>query len=204
MIESKGTNMGWIHQDDESDHEGFVVAVLPDGTDAPRDTWEDMQEAEGCWAWSLKYDGAHDRPLAVGIRAICLCGWRGPRQRADFTDPPAAEESLRKQWYHHAEVSLSRTLPPRIQALFDDLEETLLGMAMPPARPDELDDTRPLIAIYAATLLRAHAERWQETAVRAARADYSWEEIARPLGTTKQSAHERFRESRQHTAPQEA
>jgi hypothetical protein len=90
---------------------------------------------------------------------------------------------------------MARTLPPRIQALFADLEEAVLGMATPTSPQDELEEPRPLSAIYAATLLRGYAERWQETAVRAARADYSWKEIARPLGTSRQSAHERFRGS---------
>ncbi|MET8680043.1 hypothetical protein ABZW18_21280 [Streptomyces sp. NPDC004647] len=188
--------MGWIHQDDESDHEGFVVAVLPDGADAPRDTWEDTEKANAQdrnWAWSIKYDGADGRPRAAGVRAICLCGWRGPRQKADFATLETAEEALRRQWYHHAEVSMARTLPSRVQRLFDELEEAVLGLASPPREPAELDDTRPLAAVYAATLLRDHAERWQETAVRAAKADYSWEEIARALCTTKQSAHEKYR-----------
>ncbi|MCY1649251.1 hypothetical protein OVA19_00240 [Streptomyces sp. SL203] len=185
--------MGWLHQDDESAHEGFVIAVLPDGSDGPRDTFDELGETDGAFAWRLKYDGAHGHPKAAGIKADCYCGWRGPRRPADFNDPDAAEEVLRREWFHHVEVSLSQTLPRRIQRLMDDLEEAVLGMMAPPRTPAELDDTRPLIAAHAATLLRNQAARWQEEAVRAAKADYSWEEIAKPLMMTKQSAHERFR-----------
>ncbi|MCY0924015.1 hypothetical protein OS965_38840 [Streptomyces sp. H27-G5] len=185
--------MGWIHQDDETTHEGFVIAALPDGIDAPQDSWEDTEKADGAWAWSLKYDGVDGRPRATGIKAICLCGWRGPRQPADPADPGPAEEALRRLWFHHVEVSLARVLPPHVQKLLDNLEEAVLGLTAPPATPDQLDEHRPLAALHAASILRGYAEQWQETAVRAARTDYSWEEIARPLGVSKQSAHERFR-----------
>ncbi|MFK8851133.1 hypothetical protein [Streptomyces sp. Ac-502] len=188
--------MGWVHDDYNSDHEGHVVAVLPDGTSAPADVWEDGEAADArdlTWAWSLKYDGADGRPRAAGIRTVCACGWEGPRRPADPTDPEAAEAGLYEQWLHHAEVALSRTLPEEIQRLVNELEEAVTGFCAAPTegRPE---DSRPLVALYAATLLRQDSERWQQLAVQAAKKDYSWEEIARPLGTSKQAAWERFRD----------
>ncbi|MBK3587919.1 hypothetical protein JHN49_31030 [Streptomyces sp. MBT57] len=187
--------MGWLHRDDESKHEGFVVAVLPGGIDAPRDSWEDSEKADGGWAWSAKYNGTNGRPRAEGIRATCYCGWQGSRTRADFTDPEAAEEVLRRQWFHHVELSMARTIPARIQSLIDELEEAVLGMTAPASSPENLDEARPLAAINTASVVRDLAQRWQETAVRTAKADYTWEAVALALGTSKQSAHERFRNS---------
>ncbi|MFJ9968582.1 hypothetical protein [Streptomyces avermitilis] len=58
----------------------------------------------------------------------------------------------------------------------------------------ELDEQRPLLAVYVATRLQPGAEEWQKDAVRAARAaNYSWDEIAQALMTSRQSAHEKFR-----------
>ncbi|GLX34263.1 hypothetical protein Sros01_03360 [Streptomyces roseochromogenus] len=48
-------------------------------------------------------------------------------------------------------------------------------------------------AAVAAMLLRSMADAWQAEVVQAARTGYSWEEIVGALGTSKQSAHERFR-----------
>ncbi|MGW2748117.1 hypothetical protein [Streptomyces sp. NPDC001450] len=186
--------MGWLHQDDDGSHEGWVVAVLSDGANGVRDTFGDEEFWEDrAWAWSVKYDGAHGYPRAAAVRAICHCGWSSGRQRPTWDAPEEVEERLRRQWHHHTEVAMSRTLPPRIQQLMNDLEEAVTGMMMPPRNEEELDDTRPLVAVYAATLLRGMADTWQDEAVRAAKADYSWEEIARPLGVSKQAAHERFR-----------
>ncbi|MFE5301849.1 hypothetical protein [Streptomyces sp. NPDC056632] len=85
--------MGFTHRDAEysrEGHEGWVVAVLPDGADAPHDTWEEaLQAAEKhdlSWAWSLKYDGREGRPRAAGIRATCCCGWKGPKREAKFAN----------------------------------------------------------------------------------------------------------------------
>jgi len=190
--------MGWLHTDDEDGtHEGWVVAVLSGGEDAPHDTFEDSEETwkrRVNWAWSFKYDGSEGRRRAQGLRVVCACGWRGPRRPADFADPDACDEGLQREWVRHAEVSMSRTLPERLRRLLDEVEETVQALSAPLRPGGEPDEQRPLLAVYVATRLQAGAEEWQKEAVRAARAaDYSWDEIAQVLMTSKQSAHERFR-----------
>ncbi|MFD7137523.1 hypothetical protein [Streptomyces sp. NPDC059894] len=190
--------MGWLHTGDESgSHEGWVVAVLSGGEDAPHDTFEDSEETwkrRVSWAWSYKYDGRDGRRRAQGLRVVCACGWRSPRRPAGFDDPDACDEGLQREWIRHAEVSLSRTLPERLRRLLDEVEEEVQALSAPQRPEGELDEQRPLLAVYVATRLQNGAEVWQQDAVRAARAaDYSWDEIAQALMTSKQSAHERFR-----------
>lgn len=161
--------MGWIHQDDESDHEGFVVpscrtVKMRPGTRGRTPKRPTRRTRNGHGASSTTAPTASRGPRASGSSA-CAAG-RDPARRSTSRSQ-TAEEVLRRQWYHHAEVSMARTLPPHVQRLFDELEEAVLGPGCTAAKPDDLDDTRPLAAIYAATLLRDHAERWQKTAVRA-------------------------------------
>jgi hypothetical protein len=111
----------------------------------------------------------------------------------DFTDPDECDSALRREWLRHVEISMSRTLPEQLQRLLDEVEETVRGLSAPLRPGGEPDEQRPLLAAYAATRLQAAAEEWQQEAVRAARAaGYSWDEIAKPLRTTKQSAHRKF------------
>ncbi|MFR0367493.1 hypothetical protein [Streptomyces sp. MCC20] len=190
--------MGWLHTDDENgSHEGWVVAVLSGGEDAPHDTFEDSEETwkrRVSWAWSYKYDGRQGRRRAQGLRVVCACGWRSPRRPVDFDDPDACDEGLQREWIRHAEVSLSRTLPERLRRLLDEVEDAVQALCAPQRPEGELDEQRPLLAVYATTLLQNGAEVWQQDAVRAARAaDYSWDEVAQALMTSKQAAHEKFR-----------
>ncbi|MFE5948426.1 hypothetical protein [Streptomyces sp. NPDC056480] len=195
--------MGFLHRDSEHSrvrHEGWVIAVLPTGEDAPRDNWEELLEAaqthELAWAWSLKYDGREGRPLAAGIRAVCRCGWRGLRREANFRSPETADDLAQLDWHHHAEVSLSQVLPSHVAKALNDAERAVVNLTFPRQDLARLDEHRPLAAIRAATYLRARAEQMQKLAVAAARASgHSWEEISRPLRTTRQSAHERFSKS---------
>ncbi|MFK0238634.1 hypothetical protein [Streptomyces vinaceus] len=187
--------MGWMHQDDDGSHEAWVVAVLPDGSDGTRDgtpdTTTDVALPENLeWAWSLKYDGAHGHPRAMGVRVVCACGWKGGRKRPTWNAPAQVDDQLRAQWRHHAEVALADTLPEDVQRLVVALHDAV-GALVGPAQY-EGDEVRPLAVVHAATLLKSMADTWQAEAVQAARGDYSWEEIAGALGTSKQSAHERF------------
>src|SRR5690606_40184632 len=70
--------MGWQTEQFGTDHEGFPVAVMGDGTEpAP---------INGNSAWWL-YDGQDGRPRAIAVRAACECGWRSPEMfPIDFED----------------------------------------------------------------------------------------------------------------------
>ncbi|WP_052443339.1 hypothetical protein [Streptacidiphilus neutrinimicus] len=192
--------MGWVYADgyngsyDETKpHDGNVVAVLSDGTDAGRDTWEDGQESDRrdlLWAWSFKYDGREGRRKAQALRAICSCGWRGARRPADFTDPDACDPQMEQEWKRHCELSLYRDPTRRLHRLLAQLGDVFDELTNP-SDPDE--QPRPLLAAHMAKILQMDIETWQKNAVRAARdGGFSWDEIAGPLGMSKQTAHERF------------
>src|SRR4051794_20431720 len=156
--------MGWLHTDDDGSHEAWVVAVLAGGEEAPHDTIEDSEETwkrRVSWAWSFKYDGNEGRRRAQALRVVCACGWRSPRRPADFADPDACDEGLQREWVRHTEVSLSRTLPERLRRLLDEVEETVQALSAPVREGGELDEQRPLLAIYAATQLQMDAGEWQ-------------------------------------------
>jgi hypothetical protein len=191
--------MGWLYAEGEngsedSPHEGEVVAVLSDGTDAERDTFEDYKEAwkrRVNWAWSYKYDGKEGRRKAQGLRVLCECGWRGPRRPVDFSDPDECDVPLKRDWEQHCETSLWRALTPRLKRHIGDLDEAFAELSGPSTPDDETP--RPLLGVYAATLLLEDVKGWQREAVQAARkSGFSWDEIAGPLMTSKQGAHERF------------
>ncbi|MFI8085805.1 hypothetical protein ACIF6L_34075 [Kitasatospora sp. NPDC086009] len=190
--------MGWLYGEganasEGDNHEGWVIAVLTDG-DAERDAFDETGEAYDrglSWAWSFKFDGAGGRRKAQGLRAICSCGWRGPRRPADFGAPQACSEALRPEWERHCESALATTFTKRLDKLHQEMQdvlEALLDTGLPHGEP-----ARPLLAAYAATILRAEAERYQQAAVDAAReTHFSWDDIARALQMSKQSAHQRF------------
>jgi len=191
--------MGWLYAegDNESEgdnHEGWVVAVLSDGTDAERDTFEDAEETwkrRVNWAWSYKYDGNEGRRKAQGLRVVCHCGWRGPRRPVDFNDPDACDVQLKQEWERHCEISLWRMQTQRMKRLISDLDEAFDQLTFRLTADGE--PARPLLAVHAATSLLMNVEAWQRDAVRAARtAGFSWDEIAGPLMMSKQSAHEKF------------
>ncbi|MDO0939276.1 hypothetical protein QQY66_49120 [Streptomyces sp. DG2A-72] len=191
--------MGWLYAEgdnasEDDNHEGHVVAVLSDGEDGAKDVWEDNEESEKrglSWAWSFKYDGKEGRRKAQGLRVVCYCGWKGARRPADFTDPDSCDTQLRQEWERHCEISMSREPTRRLRRLLDDLAEVfdqLNGRDLPEREP-----ARPLLAAHASATLQRDIESWQRDAVRVARAGgFSWEEIAGPLGMSKQSAHEKF------------
>ncbi|MGA4980049.1 hypothetical protein [Streptomyces cinereoruber] len=189
--------MGWTHRDDETTHEGWVVAVLPDGTEGTRDTFDDlpfMDEGEVSWAWSVKYDGKHEHPRARGVRAVCLCGWASKTLRPTWEAPETAETELRELWYRHVEVSLSGMMPGRLRRLLAELDDMLGDMVFPPREGSEPDEFRPLAALHATSELRFLVDSLQNRGVASAiRERYTWDEVAGALGITRQSAHQKFR-----------
>ncbi|MFM9372777.1 hypothetical protein [Streptomyces sp. Da 82-17] len=70
--------MAWTTEEFGTSHEGWVGAVLADGTE-PEVVYLDpgsgseFRETREWWA----YHGAGSRPSAARARAACSCGWRG-------------------------------------------------------------------------------------------------------------------------------
>ncbi|MFE9426473.1 hypothetical protein ACFYNO_26325 [Kitasatospora sp. NPDC006697] len=172
--------MSW--QDESGRHEGYLAAVLTDGTEAVRTSGE-----HAVW-WA--YDGA-DGPRAVAVRGACGCGWRGSDTHPiDFGDDEATEgvgarTGPHADWEYH--VELAEGAIPR------DVEQLLATLGR---RVAELCE-----AGQAGAALRSLAEadtavsRARVVAVRGARRDlYGWEAIARLLELTPELALARYGE----------
>lgn len=186
--------MGWVHdvpEDDLYEHEGYPVAVLADGSEPeklqfPVPHRDGVTTGNGAW-WL--YTGKEGRPLAVGVRSACQCGWRGTKVHPiDWTDHEATdgwEESTgpNLDWTRHIKSLLGTTFP-------SDLTEALDAVSR---RITELASERPLVALQAVRRLEKLVEHHGVRAVaRAREGAASWEEIGKPLEITRQAAQQRF------------
>ena len=195
--------MSFSHPDGEKgpSHEADLGAVVDGDTPPPQATFEDQVRLG--WGWLLA-DGRDGRPLATAIKVVCACGWQGrarPVTHEDFHNPDEASKVPFAEWAHHAEVELAGRLPEGLREAFDVVEWRLndltgTSFAMMEKRragKTEIGEARPLAVLNAVRRLRLIADLCEADAVREARAEFSWEEIGRALGITKQSAHERLR-----------
>lgn len=182
-------------------HDADLVAIVDGGVEPPKATFDDRVRLG--WGWLLA-DGCDGRPRATAVKVVCRCGWEGrarPVTQEDFDDPDKTSEAPYSEWAHHAEVELAKDLPEELSKALDALEWQLNDLAgtsyeMSKKRKNgetEIGDVRPLAVLNVATRLRRVADDCEADAVRQARAEFSWEEIGRALGVTKQSAHERLR-----------
>ncbi|WP_344648877.1 hypothetical protein [Cryptosporangium japonicum] len=128
---------------------------------------------------------------ASGVRAVCSCGWVGSTEH-----PPgdAATWSASADWGVHIGAIAAVTPPDWLLNRSDGLRNDL----------DDLAREHPLQALG----VLAAIERWHrpllQQAVDAARANgSSWAEIGTALGVTRQSAHERFSDSKRRRAASE-
>ncbi|MFE6703353.1 hypothetical protein [Streptomyces sp. NPDC057718] len=173
--------MGWQTDQFGSDHEGYAVAVMGDGTEpAP---------INGNSAWWL-YNGEDGKPRALAVRAGCACGWRSSEMfPVDFDDeegttgyefdsgPYAAWDRL------HIAPLLGAAVPPELSEAIEIVRKMLAGLTI----------SRPLSAVAAATELENLAGGALQRAVTAARDNgSSWDEVGRSLGRSRQAAHQRF------------
>ncbi|MEW2399991.1 hypothetical protein [Streptomyces sp. NPDC046862] len=86
-----------------------------------------------------------------------------------------------------------RILPPHVTRALEAVEASISRLTVSLTYYAWLDEYRPLAAVNAAMRLRVYPDILLTQAVGRARGEgYSWEDVASPLGTTRQSAHERF------------
>lgn len=176
--------MGWQAEQFGTDHEGYAVAVMGDGTEPA--------SIKGNSAWWL-YDGQDGRPRAVAVRAGCACGWRSsemfPIDVKDHdgtegfeygSDAPFPYGAWERQ---HIAPLLGTTVPDDLTDAIATVRRLLAG----------LTTSRPLAAAAAAAEVEKLGSAALQRAVTAARdSGGSWEDIGQALGTSRQAAHQRF------------
>ncbi|MFC9223147.1 hypothetical protein ACFT8W_20880 [Streptomyces hygroscopicus] len=188
--------MGWVHdvpEDDLYDHEGYVVAILADGTEpepiqVPVSTNADLTSPNSAW-WL--YNGKDGKPLATGVKAGCACGWRSDDVfPVDFEDEEETEgfESNTgpfAEWQYGHIASLKGVAVPR------ELREALTTVAQ---RLREASMHQPLVALTVIGQLEELVGDLAPTAGAAARLDgQTWTTIGKALNTTRQAAFQRFK-----------
>lgn len=188
--------MGWVHDDPDADlydHEGYAVAVLADGSEpepirVPTMGQDDATSPNSAW-WL--YNGQDGRPLAVGVKAGCACGWRSTETfPVDFDDHEATDgyefnDGPFGAWqYEHIGVLLGTAMPPELSAALDTMA-TLV---------EQLATERPLAALTAISRMESLAAVHAPTAGAVARAKgATWDAVGKAVGTTRQAAFQRFR-----------
>lgn len=178
--------MGWIYDGvSDEEHEGYSIGVLASGvipTYATGGEWFEMEFHDGWWSTG---DGPEDTEMTppAWLLPACVCGWRGERTGYDNQ----AEAAARAQWDTHMdEVTVYLLTVARAG-------ESLVDLLEAARKAGEFDD-RPLAVIKALRVTQAHISFHLNAAVGAARArELSWELIGDALGVTRQTAHERYR-----------
>lgn len=148
-----------------SEHEGYIESEL--------DIENPLTPQRGRWA---AHDGPDTRGHFTGRhRPACSCGWRG-----SIFEPDAPN-----RWRGRVNFHKSAMMFP------DDLRDALM---------DEWSDHADNVIATKTTLAgitywreqRDRASAQLDAAVLAARDRYTWDEIARALGITRQAAHQRW------------
>ncbi|MGX1976860.1 hypothetical protein [Streptomyces kronopolitis] len=197
--------MRWRHPDDQTQnprHGGRVLGQLADGTIPTYRTgggplyereFIDSRDADGgTWEGPPARRPA-DPPAA--LLPVCQCGWRGTARPYDpaggrCSHGDSGERHDRQEldahleWRDHAAAVLSAAIPQDCRQRLAELAEPLR----------ELADERPRAALTVVRQLRELADTLEPLAVAGALAHtIPWEVIGPDLGTTKQSAHGRYR-----------
>ncbi|MEV6946683.1 hypothetical protein AB0N07_32890 [Streptomyces sp. NPDC051172] len=184
--------MSWKTEAFGASHEGWVGAVLPDGSEPEPATLDagsgaDFHRTQEWWA----YSGILNRPRATTARGACSCGWRGEGQYAiewDEVDAFTEEFPLTEpyeEWLQHIRGVEAQTipLPSELEELLGRVEEQLYA----------LTDDAPLAALKAVAALERTAKGVSRRAAQYAEADeLSWESISRALGLSEEDARSRL------------
>lgn len=184
--------MTWKTEAFGASHEGWVGAVLADGSE-PREAVIDagsganFHRTREWWA----YSGILSRPRAVAARGACSCGWRAEGQYAiDWDEADAVSAKFPRsepydEWQEHIRGVEAQTipLPPELEELLKRVEEQLYALA----------DDAPLAALKAVAALERTTKHVSRRAAQYAEADeLSWESISRALGLSEEDARSRL------------
>ncbi|MFJ5548723.1 hypothetical protein [Streptomyces sp. NPDC093225] len=180
----------WATDEFGVSHQGAVGVLLADGT-VPKPVYFDSASGTGGRSvsqWSV-YDGRQGRPRAAVLRAVCSCGWAGPRHHLDWDviggdelaeagDGQAA--ACERDWDGHtADVAAKAVpLPEAVTVLLEQLEVEI----------DKLTATSPVAALRAVRGLEVLAGRLGYWAARGSRSDHDAEQAAAALGLSEREA----------------
>ncbi|RPK79456.1 hypothetical protein EES47_29540 [Streptomyces sp. ADI98-12] len=184
--------MGWQAEQFGEAHQGYAGAVLADGSD-PKPVFFDtgsaanMQSSLEWWA----YDGKAARPLAVGMRAHCACGWRAAQAHTISWDQVAADgveltdtSGPAADWEQHIDAveAEAAVVPPELVGMIDQLGAGL----------EDLADLKPLTALRVVAKLERLTARIGGVAARNVEADGLEDAtVARSLGIPAPAARSR-------------
>ncbi|MEV0115274.1 hypothetical protein AB0H77_18810 [Streptomyces sp. NPDC050844] len=184
--------MEWKTEEFGASHEGWVGAVLDDGSE-PKEAVLDsgssanFHRTREWWA----YSGKLNRSRATVARGACSCGWRGEEQypidwdEVDaFTDEFPMKEPY-DEWRQHIRDVQAQTipLPPELEELLGRVEEQLYALV----------EDAPLAALKAVAALERTAKSISHRAAEYAAADdLSMESISQALGLSQEDARSRL------------
>ncbi|NBE50487.1 hypothetical protein [Streptomyces boluensis] len=184
--------MAWTTEEFGKSHDGWVGALLPDGTE-PKQVYLDpgsganFHETREWWA----YRGILNRPMAARVRGACSCGWRGETQYpidwdqiGSFVQDFPSPEPL-TDWEQHLDEVEARTipLPDELTTLLEQVEERL----------ELLVQDSPLAVLKAVAALERATKRFGRQAAAYTEADgLSDETVATALGLSAADAQSRL------------
>ncbi|ANH89901.1 MULTISPECIES: hypothetical protein [unclassified Streptomyces] len=184
--------MVWQTEEFEASHEGYVGAVLADGSE-PKPVIIDigsgtnMYQTSEWWAYSGKWG----RPRAAAYRGACSCDWRGPDHPVDWDDiGDGGLEDLdvgaaHDDWSAHIDAVDRRAVP-----VPEEIAEALVRLE---ARLSRLVDQAPVAALRAVRQLEQLTRDIGHEAAYAAEADeLSAETIGQGLGISAGAARSRL------------
>ncbi|MEV0695899.1 hypothetical protein [Streptomyces sp. NPDC050388] len=184
--------MTWQTDEFGTSHEGFVGAVLADGSE-PKPVVLDIGSGANVdrtrewWA----YTGQWGLPKAAGYRAACACGWRGQSHPVDWeqVDDGRLDEvnvsAAHDDWAAHIDTVTRQAVP-----LPDELTDTLGRLEDQLAR---LADQAPVAALRAVGELERLTRNVGHQAAHAAEDDgLAPETVGRALGISAGAAQSRL------------